>query len=133
MQVVGVCVYLYNSVGEILLTKRCDDGTWCVPGGLVELGETPIDAITREALEETGLHVNDLHLFDVTGGEDGYHKYPNGDETYAIDIHYICKNYSGTLIKQDGEIAQLDFFSVDDLPDNIWMSDRKIIERIANK
>lgn len=43
--------------GRLLLTRREDNGLWCLPGGGVDAGETWATAATREALEETGLRV----------------------------------------------------------------------------
>jgi len=46
--------------GALLLVRRGrppDVGTWSVPGGRVEPGETDEAAVVREMLEETGLHV----------------------------------------------------------------------------
>lgn len=45
--------------GAILFLQRNDDkifgGTWCVPGGKLEKGETPEEAVAREVGEETGI------------------------------------------------------------------------------
>lgn len=38
-----------------LFLRRVDDGTWCFPGGIVELGEDRLDAALREYAEETGI------------------------------------------------------------------------------
>lgn len=43
---------LFKSDGEIFLVKRGDDGTWAVPGGKIEDGETPEAVARREVLEE---------------------------------------------------------------------------------
>ncbi|WP_433188708.1 NUDIX hydrolase [Actinoallomurus sp. CA-150999] len=43
--------------GRILAIKRADNGAWVQPGGIVELDEDPRDAVRREVLEETGVHV----------------------------------------------------------------------------
>ena len=46
--------------GRLLLVKRGREparGTWSVPGGRVEAGETDEQATAREVLEETGLRV----------------------------------------------------------------------------
>lgn len=45
---------LFKSNGKIFLVKRGDDGTWAVPGGKLEPGETPEAAARREVLEECG-------------------------------------------------------------------------------
>jgi 8-oxo-dGTP diphosphatase len=45
---------------RVLLILRGQEplkGHWSLPGGVVELGETLTDAVVREVLEETGLHV----------------------------------------------------------------------------
>ena len=46
--------------GAVLLVRRARPpsvGSWTLPGGKVEDGETPERAIAREVLEETGIHV----------------------------------------------------------------------------
>ncbi|WP_083939564.1 NUDIX domain-containing protein [Nocardiopsis chromatogenes] len=39
--------------GKVLLTRHTS-GNWTLPGGRVEHGEDPFDAVTREVTEETG-------------------------------------------------------------------------------
>lgn len=43
--------------GRLLLVRRCDSGTWELPGGRVDIGETAVDAAVRETAEETGVRV----------------------------------------------------------------------------
>lgn len=45
---------LFRQNKQIFLIKRADDGTWCIPGGHIEPGETPDQAARREVAEETG-------------------------------------------------------------------------------
>jgi 8-oxo-dGTP pyrophosphatase MutT (NUDIX family) len=47
-----------NERGEVLLVRRADDGRWAMPGGWVDPGETPEQAVVREVAEETGLQVS---------------------------------------------------------------------------
>ena len=51
---------VHDDDGRLLLVRRRNEpgaGRWSVPGGRVERGETDADAVRREVLEETGLHV----------------------------------------------------------------------------
>jgi 8-oxo-dGTP diphosphatase len=47
--------------GTLLLVRRCDSGTWELPGGRVDVGETAVEAAVRETAEETGVRI------EVTG------------------------------------------------------------------
>ncbi len=52
---------VFNEAGKILIAKRpphkFKGGLWEFPGGKVEAGETPLQALQREFLEEVGIHV----------------------------------------------------------------------------
>ncbi|MEV7753997.1 NUDIX hydrolase [Streptomyces griseofuscus] len=43
--------------GRLLAIRRADNGTWELPGGILELDETPETGVAREVLEETGIRV----------------------------------------------------------------------------
>ncbi|MFZ3567875.1 NUDIX hydrolase [Streptomyces sp. BH097] len=43
--------------GRLLAIRRADNGTWELPGGVLELEETPEAGVRREVWEETGIHV----------------------------------------------------------------------------
>jgi len=41
--------------GRLLLIRRADSGQWAMPGGALEVGETPAEGVIREVREETGI------------------------------------------------------------------------------
>jgi len=116
---VGASVIVVDSENRILLQLRSDNHCWGYAGGSVELDEVVEEAAKRELFEETGLIAENLELFGVFSGKDTHYVYPNGDEVSNVDIVYVCKQYTGILKCQDGEVEALKFFCLDEIPENI--------------
>lgn len=53
--VVGIAAVARTADGRFLLVRRADTGTWGLPGGTLEWGETLTDALARELEEEAGV------------------------------------------------------------------------------
>ena len=53
----SVFVAVRNDRGKLLLVRRCDSGTWELPGGRVDVGESAVEAAVRETREESGIRV----------------------------------------------------------------------------
>ena len=114
--VAGAGVILVNDRNEILLQKRSDNGCWDYPAGSMELGESFEECARREVLEETGLTCGRLEFFMELSGKGSFYEYPNGDQTYAAVIIYICRDFSGRLKECDEEAITQRFFPLDELP-----------------
>ena len=53
----SVFVAVRDDRGQLLLVRRCDSGTWELPGGRVDVGESAVEAAVRETSEESGIRV----------------------------------------------------------------------------
>jgi 8-oxo-dGTP pyrophosphatase MutT (NUDIX family) len=126
---VGASVIVVDSENRILLQLRSDNHCWGYAGGSVELDEDVEEAAKRELLEETGLIAESLELFGVFSGKDLHYIYPNGDEVSNVDIVYVCKQYHGILKCQSGEVEELKFFHIDEIPENISKPISKALNR----
>lgn len=124
---------LIDGNDRFLMQYRCDNDTWGLPGGAIELGETVEDAAIREVFEETGLTASDLKFFNIYSGPDQHYIYPNGDEVYMVCITYYTRTYEGE-IKIDGiETKDIKFFDVNNLPDKISPPIKCVVEDIIYK
>jgi mutator protein MutT len=111
---VGVGAVVFKG-GEVLLVRRGQEpalGSWSLPGGLVELGETLSEAMQRELTEETGLTVTLLgiaavleHIFPDPDGRIAYH--------YVL-VDYLC-DYSGGELNPGSDITAARFVALSDL------------------
>ncbi len=76
MKTVVVSAAILIEQGRVLLTQRKSGthlaGAWEFPGGKVEAGEDPREALQREMREEVGLAVQVGEIVDVT-----FHRYPD--------------------------------------------------------
>src|SRR5262249_30102470 len=71
---------VFDDDGRVLLVRHSNGGVWVAPGGAIDPGETPQDALVREVWEETGLRVMPKRMCGVFGGPEFHVQYANGDE-----------------------------------------------------
>jgi ADP-ribose pyrophosphatase YjhB (NUDIX family) len=99
-------VAIYNPRGQVLLVqsgKAPRAGKWGLPGGLIDLGESLVDAAVREVTEETGVSIAVGGL--VTTFEPIYR-----DAEGKIEYHYVVLEYwahylGGEPVAQDDVVA----------------------------
>lgn len=113
------CGIIIEMDGKILLQHRMDADNWCIPGGIMELGETFEGSAKREVFEETGLTVGELELFGLYSGEKCYATYPNGHRVFSAQVIFYSKEFTGELKVEDSESREHRFFSRDELPENL--------------
>jgi 8-oxo-dGTP diphosphatase len=105
---VGVGAVILDGASRVLLVKRLHpplEGHWSLPGGLVELGETLIQAVVREVREETGLDVEAGPVVEVV---DRVQRLPDGRiEYHFVIVDYLCRSRGGeAACGSDAEAVQ---------------------------
>ena len=103
---VGVGGVLIDA-GRALLVRRGSApllGEWSIPGGLLNVGETLAEGLTRELAEETALEVNVVELIEVferifpaPPGKDGSPGDPAKPQYHFVILDYLCELRGGTL------------------------------------
>jgi ADP-ribose pyrophosphatase YjhB (NUDIX family) len=111
---VGVGAVVFKG-DEVLLVRRGQEpalGSWSLPGGLVELGETLAAAIKRELTEETGLTVT---LLGISAVAERIFPDPDGRIAYHyVLVDYLC-DYSGGELTPGSDITAARFVARSDL------------------
>ncbi|MDD5111209.1 MAG: NUDIX hydrolase [Candidatus Altiarchaeota archaeon] len=98
--------------GRVVLIKRRFPpfaGSWALPGGFVDAGESVEQAVVREVFEETSLKARVVRLVGV------YSK-PNRDpRRHTVSVCFLCKRKSGVL-NAGSDSKEACWFRLDELP-----------------
>lgn len=120
-----VAAIIHDEEGRIFATQRgygpMKDG-WEFPGGKMESGETPEEALKREIWEELETRIEVEQLFETID-----YDYPD----FHLTMHcYICKVESGELTLKEHEAAR--WLTKEQLSRIDWLpADRSIIRRLT--
>ncbi len=93
----ATCLVVVDNRNRVLLVKRSVEpkkGFWCLPGGFMELSESPEKAALRELKEETGLSGRIEMLLGVSSN-------PSAMYNTVLMVGYLVRHYTGTLIAGD--------------------------------
>lgn len=116
---------------RVLLTRlrrSAHEGRWTLPGGGLDFGERPADAVVREVAEETGLAVRVEELLDADSelyrdqGRQGLF------EAHAVRFVYRVTVLDGTLgvVEVDGSTDDARWWPLDGLPEMTPMAERMV-------
>lgn len=118
----GAMIALRRDDGRILLTKRADDGTWCLPAGAAEPGGSFARTAIEELEEETGVKVseNDLVAFGCLSEAEAHTiHYPNGDITHCFALCFTAEQWQGDPSPDREESVEVRFVELGNPPDPI--------------
>jgi len=109
----------------VLLTRRLEGqhlaGMWEFPGGKLEDGESPEEALARECREECGIDLEVAEILDVT-----HHRYPEKD---VLLLFYRCELRAGEV--RHLQVADHAWVAPDDLDDYpLPPADERVVARI---
>ena len=131
---VGFGVMILNENGQVLLGQRHEDpekadsalhgeGTWTMPGGKFEFGETFEEAAARETEEETSIVVDQDKLQIISLTNDRV------SDAHFVTIGFLCTDFTGEAqVMEPDEITKWQWFDMDSLPSNMFFPSVEVIE-----
>jgi 8-oxo-dGTP diphosphatase len=125
MATIGVFAVIRNDAGQVLCVRQNYAAfRWTLPGGRVEPHESPLDALHREVLEETGRRIEIISFI-------GAYAVPFADD---LVLAFAALSREPVDWQPNGEIAQLDWFMPTALPEPISPRTRwRIADAVAGR
>jgi len=122
---VGIGVFVRKD-DKILLQKRIGahgTGTWSLPGGHMEYGETPEQTAARETKEEVNVDIVNPRIIGITND---VHEV---EEKHYVTIFLESEYAGGELrINEPKKTAEIGWFSADSLPTPLFLPLKSFIE-----
>ncbi len=121
---VGVGIFVKKD-GKVLLQLRKGahgEGTWSLPGGHMEFGESPEQTGAREAKEEVNVDVKNAKVVGVTNDV-------MGEKHYVT--FFVEADYAGGDVKSNepDKISEVAWFSLSSLPSPLFVPLKNFVEK----
>ncbi|MFA6407922.1 MAG: NUDIX domain-containing protein [Candidatus Paceibacterota bacterium] len=124
---IGVNVFVIKD-HKILFGKRIGkgDGTWCLPGGHFEFGESLAGAAARELEEETGLKASNLEFLQLINQP--------LEDCHYVHINFLAKEWIGEpIVTEPDKFAEWRWFNLSALPEKIFGGHTQFIPAFLQK
>jgi len=125
--------------GKVLLGKRSinpetadselhGEGTWTMPGGKLEFGETFEDGAYREVFEEAGIKINKEKIKFISISNDRV------EDAHFVTLGFLCKEFEGEAeTKEPDEITEWGWFPLNELPNPIFFCSQEVLDNYLAK
>jgi ADP-ribose pyrophosphatase YjhB (NUDIX family) len=97
---------------DVLLVRERNDDRWALPGGWVDVNDSPSEAIAKEFVQETGLTVRPYHLCKIIDGGKRNRLSPH----HVYTLVFLCEYLEGELTPSY-ETTEVRYFPIDQLPE----------------
>jgi ADP-ribose pyrophosphatase YjhB (NUDIX family) len=97
---------------QVLLVRERSDGRWTLPGGWVDVGDAPSEAVMREIFEESGFKARPVKLAALI--DKNRHPHPPGVH-HIYKLFFVCE-LTGGAAAASTETDAAEFFPVQKLP-----------------
>ncbi len=118
--------------GKLLLGQRHVDpekadselhgeGTWTMPGGKFEYGETFFEGAARELQEETGMTLTSAQVLCVNNDKN--------EHAHFVTVGFLCKEFEGEpRVMEPDEITRWEWFDLAQLPEPLFFPSKRVLE-----
>ena len=130
----GAMVVLRRADGEVLLTRRADNRTWCFPAGNAEEGGSFAATAVAETAEETGVTVRTADLVPfgcLSEAELHTVHYPSGDVVHCFALLFVATAWSGEPHPDGEETTAVRWASAAALPEPMHEPSRVALGLLA--
>lgn len=119
---ISAAAVVVNDSGEVLLLNHVlrPKSGWGFPGGFLDAGEQPADAIKREVFEETGINLNSLILYRVR------------TTRRHLEIIFLARSSDDAKVSSR-EIYELGWFGADKLPHGVTRAQKSLIREVLHR
>lgn len=129
---VGIGVMLLKD-NKVLLGRRSPSykdsfelgGTWTMPGGKMEYGETFEETAKREVFEECGIKIKEAKLISISNDKT--------DKAHFVTLGFLCESFEGKEEAKEEAIIEWKWFYVNNLPSPMYFPSKNIIDNYKRK
>ncbi len=118
---------VFNSKGQVLVTRHSQNKHWSFPKGLIDPGQTTEEAALREVKEEGGVEAEIV-------GKVGYSKYVytfTGEKIFKVVTYFLMKYLSGDPKDHDFEVEEAGWYEPEAALKQLTFSQDKNLLRVA--